>query len=223
MKKLLLTLCICLISLSLMQAKTFYADGPKSFKKVALTFDDGPGKATEKILEILKKQEVRATFFMLGVSIIDNPGLAKVVLNAGHEIANHTYGHINFYAYKNEDKALKMEQEILKTESIIKNALGVKTYLVRFPHGYAKKDSIEVAEKLGYYVINWSFGTDWKDIPAYEMYLKYKNAITDGAIFLMHDLFRNEKVLSFLDTFIDDIKNKGYEIVTISELLDIKN
>jgi peptidoglycan/xylan/chitin deacetylase (PgdA/CDA1 family) len=206
-----------------MQAKTFYTDGPKSFKKVALTFDDGPGKATEKILEILKKQEVRATFFMLGVSIIDNPGLAKVVLNAGHEIANHTYGHINFYAYKNEDKALKMEQEILKTESIIKNALGVKTYLVRFPHGYAKKDSIEVAEKLGYYVINWSFGTDWKDIPAYEMYLKYKNAITDGAIFLMHDLFRNEKVLSFLDTFIDDIKNKGYEIVTISELLDIKN
>ncbi|MDR2066888.1 MAG: polysaccharide deacetylase family protein [Endomicrobium sp.] len=222
MKEILISLCICLFSFSLTQAKTFYSNGPKLSKKVALTFDDGPGKATGKILEILKEKNVKATFFMLGESVVNNPELAKAVLNDGHEIANHTYGHVNFYAYKNEDKILKMEQEILKAESVIKDTLGIKTFLVRFPYGYAKSDSIEVARKQGYYVINWSFGTDWKDRPASQMYLKYKNAIKNGAIFLMHDLFKNGKVISFLGDFIDDIKNKGYEIVTISEILDIK-
>jgi peptidoglycan/xylan/chitin deacetylase (PgdA/CDA1 family) len=222
-KKILLTLCTCLLSLSLIQAKTFYSDGPKLSKKVALTFDDGPGKATEKILKILKEKKVKATFFMLGVSVANRPALAKAVLNAGHEIANHTYGHINFYAYKNKDKMLKMEQEILKAESVIRDVVGINTFLLRFPHGYAKKDAIEIARKLGYYMINWSLGTDWQNMTADEMYLKYKNAIKNGAIFLMHDLFKNEKVISFLDAFIDDIRNKGYEIVTISELLGIKN
>ena len=159
---------------------------------------------------------------MLGVSVASNPALAKTILNKGHEIANHTYKHINFYAYEGENKFFKMEQEILKAEDIIKNTLGVKTFLVRFPNGYAREDAISTSKKLGYYVINWSFGTDWKDILASQMYLKYKKAITSGAIFLMHDLFKNEKVISFLGDFIDDIKNEGYEIVTISELLDIK-
>ncbi|MDR1417940.1 MAG: polysaccharide deacetylase family protein [Endomicrobium sp.] len=222
MKKILLALFFCLFNLSIIQGRTFYANGNKLEKKVALTFDDGPGKATKKILEILKEKEVKATFFMLGVSVVDNPALAKMVLDAGHEIANHTYGHINFYSYKNEDKNLKMEREILKAESVIKNILGIKTFLVRFAHGYAKQDSIQVASKWGYYVINWSFGTDWQSMPANEMYLKYKNAISNGAIFLMHDLSKNEKVISFLGDFIDDIKNKGYEIVTVTQLLDIK-
>ena len=223
MKKILLTLLFCLFNLSIIEAKTFYTDGNKLEKKVVLTFDDGPGKVTKKILEILKQKKVKATFFMLGASVVDNPSLAKTVLDAGHEIANHTYGHINFYTYKNEDKSLKMEQEILQTESVIENILGVKTFLVRFPYGYAKQDSIQVASKLGYYVINWSFGTDWQNMPANEMYLEYKNAISNGAIFLMHDLFENEKVISFLGDFIDDIKNSGYDIVTVSQLLDIKN
>ncbi|MDR0724363.1 MAG: polysaccharide deacetylase family protein [Endomicrobium sp.] len=223
MKKIVLVLLVFLFNLSVAQAKTFYADGNKLEKRVALTFDDGPGKATEKILEILKQKEVKATFFMLGVNVVDNPSLAKAVLDAGHEIANHTYRHINFYAYINEDKDLKMEKEILQAESVIENILGIKTFLVRFPYGYAKQDSIQVASKLGYYVINWSFGTDWQNMPANEMYLKYKNAISNGAIFLMHDLFKNEKIISFLGDFIDDIKNRGYEIVTVSQLLDIKN
>ncbi|MDR3125317.1 MAG: polysaccharide deacetylase family protein [Endomicrobium sp.] len=222
MKGILISLSICLFSFSLLQAKTFYADGSRLKKKVALTFDDGPGKATEKILEILQEKNVKATFFMLGISVANNPDLAKTILNKGHEIANHTYGHVNFYAYESENKFLKMEQEILKAEDIIKNTLGVKTFLVRFPYGYAREDAIATSKKLGYYVINWSFGTDWKDMPASQMYLKYKNAITSGAIFLIHDLFNNGKVISFLGDFIDDIKNKGYEIVTISELLDVK-
>ncbi|WP_096525915.1 hypothetical protein [Candidatus Endomicrobiellum trichonymphae] len=65
-------------------------------------------------------------------------------------------------------------------------------------------------------------GCDWKKITAGEIYDKYKKAIKNSAIFLMHDLYENEKVLSFLSDFIDDIKQMGYEIVSVSELLNLE-
>jgi peptidoglycan/xylan/chitin deacetylase (PgdA/CDA1 family) len=202
------------------QTKTFYAEGSKDIRKVSLTFDDGPGKATEKILGILKENNIKATFFMLGVRVQNDPEGAKAVLASGHEIANHTYEHINFYTYKGEDKAIKIEKELLKSEKIIRDTLGVKPVLARFPYGYAKPDALTTAKNNGYYVINWSFGTDWENMSAEEMHAKYKEAIKNGAIFLMHDLSKNDKVLSFLSVFISEIKEAGYEIVTVSELLN---
>jgi peptidoglycan/xylan/chitin deacetylase (PgdA/CDA1 family) len=204
------------------QIGSLYCEGSKNTKKVALTFDDGPGKATEKILEILKENNIKATFFMLGVRVQNDPKRAKTVLASGHEIANHTYEHINFYAYKGEDKAIKIEKELLRGEKIIKDVLGVKPVLVRFPHGYSKPDAITIAKNNGYSVINWSFGTDWEKMSAQEMHTRYRKAIKNGAIFLMHDLPKNDKVLSFLGAFISEIKEAGYEIVTISELLNFK-
>jgi len=204
------------------QAKVFYVCGPKDVKKISLTFDDGPGEATEKILKILKQKNVKATFFMLGIRVENNPNIAKAVVLAGHEIANHTYGHVNFYVYKNKDKINKIEKELLKAESIINNILNIKTFLVRFPYGYAECDAIKVAERNGYYVVNWNFGIDWKNMSADKMYEEYTGAIKSGAIFLMHDLPKNDKVLSFLGKFIDKIIAEGYEIVTLSKLLDLR-
>jgi peptidoglycan/xylan/chitin deacetylase (PgdA/CDA1 family) len=212
---------ICLI-VCFSNAKTFYADGSPNVKKIALTFDDGPGKATARILEILKEKNVKATFFMLGVRVENDTETAKKVVLMGHEIGNHTYGHINFYGYKNNDKKSKMEKEILHTKKVIKGKLGIDTKLMRFPHGYSKPDGLEVAQKLGYYVINWSFGIDWQNLSAEEMHQKYKQAIRNGTIFLMHDLPKNEKILSFLEEFIDEIRSQGYEIVTVSELLNLE-
>jgi peptidoglycan/xylan/chitin deacetylase (PgdA/CDA1 family) len=203
-------------------SKTFYANGCPRVKQVALTFDDGPGKATKKVLEILKEKNVKATFFMLGVRVENDTETAKEVAAAGHEIGNHTYGHINFYSYKGADKISKIEREILKAKKIIKDKLGVETYLIRFPHGYSKPEGLEVAQKQGYCVINWSFGMDWENISVQEMHIKYKQAIKNGAIFLMHDLPKNSKILSFLGNFIDEIMADGYEIVTVSELLNLK-
>ncbi|MDR2436792.1 MAG: polysaccharide deacetylase family protein [Endomicrobium sp.] len=212
---------ICLI-VCFSNAKTFYADGSPNVKKVALTFDDGPGKATARILEILKEKNVKATFFMLGGRVENDTETAKKVVLMGHEIGNHTYGHINFYVYKNNDKKSKMEKEILHAKKVIKDKLGIDTKLMRFPYGYSKPDGLEVAQKLGYHVINWSFGIDWQNLSAEEMHQKYKQAIRNGTIFLMHDLPKNEKVLSFLEEFIDEIRSQGYEIVTVSELLNLE-
>jgi peptidoglycan/xylan/chitin deacetylase (PgdA/CDA1 family) len=203
-------------------AKTFYANGYPEIKQVALTFDDGPGKATKRVLEILKEKNVKATFFMLGVRVENYTETAKEVAAAGHEIGSHTYEHVNFYSYKVADKISKMEREILQAKNVIKDKLGVDTYLMRFPYGYSKPDGLEVAQKQGYYVINWSFGIDWENISAQEMHIKYKRAIKNGAIFLMHDLPKNDKILSFLGNFIDEIRAEGYEIVTVSELLNLK-
>jgi peptidoglycan/xylan/chitin deacetylase (PgdA/CDA1 family) len=201
--------------------KVFYAEGTEKSKKVALTFDDGPGKTTDKILAILKDKKVKATFFMLGSKAAKKPAAAKKVAEEGHEIANHTYDHVNFFKYDGQDKAEKIKDELLKSEEAIEKASGVKPYLVRYPYGYAKPDAIQIAKENGYYVINWYFGCDWNiELTDEEMYEKYVGAIKSGAIFLMHD--SNTKSVNILADFIDKLKEEGYEIVPVGELLGIK-
>ncbi|WP_172412882.1 polysaccharide deacetylase family protein [Candidatus Endomicrobiellum trichonymphae] len=126
--------------------KTFYSNGSEYIGKVALTFDDSPSKSTEKKLEILgEKNNVKASFFMLGINVWKNPASAKAVVEAGHEIANHTYRHINFYTYKDKDKTGKIEKELLHSGNIIiKEVTGVEPFLVRFPYGYSKPDAEKV-------------------------------------------------------------------------------
>jgi peptidoglycan/xylan/chitin deacetylase (PgdA/CDA1 family) len=221
MKKILVFFLLFCFTLCHAQTKVFYADGPGKDKKVALTFDDGPGKTTKKILEILDEKQVKATFFMLGNRVVKNPEAAKEIAQKGHEIANHTYGHVNFFKYEGEDKAGKIKDELLKSEKVIEKITGAKPFLVRYPHGYSRKDAISAAQENGYYVINWSFGADWDlKLTSEEMYKKYAGAIKNGAIFLMHD--SNTKAAVILADFIDEIKKNGYEIVTVSELIGLK-
>ena len=201
--------------------KIFYSDGARNLKKIALSFDDGPGANTEKILEILKEKGVKATFFMMGSKVVKNPKTAKQVAEEGHEIANHTYGHINFYTYDGENKREKIESELMNSHEVIQNVTGIKPFLVRYPHGYSRPDAIETARKNGYYVINWTFGCDWDfKLSSEELYEKYVGAIKNGGLFLMHDT--NTKAAAILAGFIDTIKDKGYEIVTVGEILDLQ-
>jgi peptidoglycan/xylan/chitin deacetylase (PgdA/CDA1 family) len=200
----------------------FYSHGSKNVKQVALTFDDGPGASTLKVLEILKEKGVKATFFMLGIQARRNPNDSKRVAQDGHEIGTHTYGHMNFYAYKSEDKPEVLESELVSSVEIIEQNTGVKPFLARFPYGYSGTDTFELAQKRGFYVINWTFGCDWRqDIGVEEMLAEYLKALENGAIFLMHDAPKNAKILSFLADFIDAVRKEGYEIVTVSRLLGL--
>jgi peptidoglycan/xylan/chitin deacetylase (PgdA/CDA1 family) len=220
--KIFIALVIIFLSLSLPcgAAQNFYTRGNANSNEVALTFDDGPGLNTQKILDILKEKNVKATFFMLGTSVKKRPLTAKKVAEAGHEIANHTYNHINFSEYTDADKKEKFETELLTTQSEIEKATGVKPRLVRSPNGYNTSDARRIASANGYTMINWTFGCDWDiSLTAREMHAKYKAAITPGAIFLMHDLSSDYRVPSFLAQFIDDIRAKGLEPVTVSKLL----
>ncbi|MDR0486415.1 MAG: polysaccharide deacetylase family protein [Elusimicrobiota bacterium] len=200
----------------------FYSKGPGNIKKISLTFDDGPGRSTDFVLKLLKEKNVKATFFLLGTQVEKNPKLAKRILEEGHEIGNHTYSHLNFYSYSESSRAEVIERELMKSGKILSRVLGINPRLVRYPNGYSKPDALEIAERYGYKVINWSFGEDWKrKIKNGQMYSQYLRAVSNGAILLFHDTHKNSKSLSFLPKLIDEIKKRKYEIATVSELLSL--
>ncbi len=227
MKKIILALLLLIVNLSLVTFPLFAQDvknkvitvGSGRNKLIALTFDDGPGLNTEEILKILDDKQVKATFFMLGNSIEKRPDLVKEVYSKGHEIANHTYNHINFFKYKEEDIKEKLEEELLKTQELIKSIIDYETKLVRYPYGYSRKEALEVAKKNNYKVINWTFGIDWKKMSKDEMLEQYLANIKLGYIFLMHDLPKNSKVTEILPILIDEAKKKNYKFVTVSEII----
>jgi len=202
------------------EEKEFFTIGSKQNKLVALSFDDGPGSNTKEILKILDEKKVKATFFMLGTSVEKRPKLVKEIYSKGHEIANHTYSHVNFFKYKEKDIEAKIQEELLHTQDLIKDIIGYKTNLVRFPYGYSRQEALEIAEDNGYKVINWTFGIDWnKNLSTDEMLEQYLENIKSGYIFLMHDLPKNPKVIKILPILIDEAKKKGYTFVTVSEII----
>ena len=105
------------------QAGKFYYQGHTKEKIIALTFDDGPGVFTPRILDLLKEHHIRATFFMLGDQIQPYAAIAKEVAGAGHELGNHTYTHTNFNTAKTADRE-KFVKELDQTEAEIFKATG---------------------------------------------------------------------------------------------------
>ena len=208
--------------LSAAEGGAFYAQGPRDKKTVSLTFDDGPGLYTEKILEILGRYGVKATFFMEGSQVERYPDIARKVREGGHEIGNHTYSHKNFYAYVKPDHEKVLVEEIERSETFIRQATGVAPYLLRMPHGYMRSWIKPVAARKGYVIVNWTFGCDWKKMSSEELIAAYVKSIQRGAIFLMHDGGKNrQRTADALPALIEAIQKQGYEIVPVGELLNL--
>ncbi|MFH0947805.1 MAG: polysaccharide deacetylase family protein [Elusimicrobiota bacterium] len=201
----------------------FYIDGLSSKKWVALTFDDGPRPGVlDKILETLKKENVKATFFILGSNIKTYPKYVKKYIEYGHEIGNHTYAHLNYYQLKKKKSFEEIEQifskEIDDTETVIKKLTGVKPFFMRMPNGFISPTVRKVAKEKKYVVVNWTFGCDWNKNTKEELVQKYLRSVKPGAIFLFHE---KKITAEALPEIIGGIKKKGYEIVTLSEILGI--
>lgn len=222
MKKIVYILLLLVITTSLYAEQTFFTRGSLNAKEVALSFDDGPGLNTKDILKILDKKDVKATFFLLGSSVAKRPKLVKDIYSKGHELANHTYNHMNFFRYDEEnDKKEKIKEEILQCQDLIKDITGFRTKLVRFPHGYLKDDAIGIARETNYKIINWTFGIDWeRDLSQEEMLEFYLENAKPGTIFLMHDLLKNTTITKMLPEFIDKLKSKGYKFITVGEMIN---
>jgi len=204
----------------------FYTNGPKDGGRfVALTFDDGPGQMTPDFLAVLEKQKVKATFFMSGSQVKYHPEEAKLVAKAGHEIGSHTTVHRGYHKIKViDEKAIKiLTDDIKQTEAVLSTTIGIKPHLLRFPYGYCKKWAIDVCAKLGYDVINWSYGYDWTKLSDQQLLDYYVKNSAPGAIILMHDGWKVNRVLALLPKIIEDIRAKGYEFVTVSELLKLED
>lgn len=200
-----------------------FTDGSKNKKAVAFTFDDGPGPKTREILDILKKYNVRVTFFMLGDQVKRYPEIAQEVKKSGHEIGNHTYGHINFFRYKTITDKVKnlLYDEIIKTEELIQQTCDESTYILRLPHGYCKPWVQSLAKEQGYYLVNWTFGCDWQKISSEKMLQSYLKRIHPGTILLMHDGWPKPPIVNILPQLIEETQKRGLEIVPVGELLEL--
>lgn len=195
----------------------FYS-GKKNDMVIALTFDDGPHPSqTLKILDILDKYGIKATFFAIGVNAEYYSESIKEAVARGHEIGNHTYSHPKLD--KLDSNALK--QEILRSEKSIYDVCGYKTDLMRPPEGLVGTDLKEIARDLGYKVILWDIDTrDWAHTSPYEISRNVLKNVSSGDIILMHDYIgKNSPTAEAIELFIPKLLDMGYRFVTVSELI----
>lgn len=189
-------------------------------KLVALTFDDGPWpKTTEDILATLKKENIKATFFMIGQPLKSFPEIGKKVVADGHEIANHTVHH-----WYHKMGAVLAKREIDDTNTIIKDYLNVKTNYFRPPGGVLNNGLADYAHQLNDAVLMWSVdsGDSQPRRPAPATIVKnIMSQVKPGGIVLMHDGGgSHEGTAKALPEVIKRLRAEGYQFVTTTELLD---
>lgn len=188
-------------------------------KAVALTFDDGPKKGvTERILKTLEKHNAKATFFVLGKNAKSNKKLIKAESNAGHEIAIHSYDHTNYGSLSNK----KIKSQNNRTSKIIKKITGKAPTLIRTPYGvYSER----ISRAMNMPIILWSVDTlDWDRRTDKQKKLTIKSATKKtkhGDIVLLHDI--HPTTADVLDEILTKLTKKGFEFVTVSEIIEGMN
>ena len=178
---------------------------------IALTFDDGPGKHTERLLDMLKANNAKATFFMVGQSLDGDYGyLVNRMNEEGHELGNHTYAHADLTVLSEEE----VRSEFGRVDDIVGEFLpGVRTALTRPPYG-AKNEA--VLSNIDTPAVFWNVDTnDWQTRNA-EMIAEVAIGAKDGSIILMHDI--HQETVDACETIIPKLIEAGYELVTVSEL-----
>ena len=184
----------------------------QAHSEVALTFDDGPSpKYTPLLLDGLKERNVRATFFLLGKNVKENQELVQRMQAEGHLLGNHTYNHVQL----NKIPETTARQEILKTNNEIYEATGKYPEYMRPPYGAWKKNMELCVEMLPVF---WDIDTlDWKSQNVDAILKAAGEEPEDGSIILMHDEYQTSVEAALL--IIDRLKEKGYEFVTVDELI----
>lgn len=186
-------------------------------KKIAISFDAAWGAEDfPKIIEILDKHKVKTTFFMTGEWVEKNPECVKLLVEKGHDLGNHSATHPDMTKLTKE----KQREEIQKVHEVVKKLTGYEMELFRPPYGAYNNDVIRTCYELGYYPVQWSVDSlDWQDLSATEIINKVCNhkALDKGAIILCHNGAKH--TAEALDEMLTNLKNQGYEIVPISELI----
>lgn len=180
-------------------------------KYVALTFDDGPSRFTKEIIDLLKKYEYNATFFVLGNKLnVDYTDILKESINNGNEIGIHGFSHKSFTRLKTE----ALEEEITKSKKYVYNLTEYMPNLVRPPYGNINNNIRNL--NLGPYIL-WNNDTlDWKLRDTKKIYERLINSIEENNIILMHDTYLT--TYKALELILPYLKENNYEVVTVSTL-----
>lgn len=187
--------------------------GGTGTKAVALTFDDGPGPYTPQILNILAQYDVKATFFMVGIVVEQHPDIARMVVNHGHAIGNHTMHHRNLATLNAEG----MASEVTEGAKAVKKATGVDTRVFRPPGGRYNDTTIQILNQQGYKLAMWSIDPrDWNNARSADIQQHILNHVRDGSIILLHDGGGNrQETVKALPGIISALQSRGYSFVTL--------
>lgn len=195
--------------------------GKISGKMVALTFDDGPSKIyTPQVLAVLKKYNIKATFFMCGQQVTYFPELVKQVSSEGHEIANHSFSHPNLYKDKSK-RGAAMAAEVEKTNKLLEKLVMIKPAYFRSPYNYRDVETVKAINDLGLIYLGWTFSVrDWEKPAPEAMINIFNKNLIPGSIVLLHDGGGNRtNTVAALPGIIKSARKKGYKFVTLGEIL----
>ena len=186
-------------------------------KQVALSCDAAWGNEdTGRILDILKKHDVKVTFFMTGGWVESYPDDVKAILAAGHDLGNHSENHKNMSQLSDEE----CKEELMKVHTKVQELTGYEMCLFRPPYGDYDNHVITNAHDCGYYPIQWSIDSlDWKDYGANDIVARVveSDKLNNGAIILMHN--GAKYTADALEAVVTGLQEKGYEIVPVSQLI----
>lgn len=184
-------------------------------KKVAISFDAAWGAdKTPELLEILKENNIKTTFFLVGFWVKDYPEMAKRIVVEGHEIGNHSSTHPNMGGLSEE----KILNELTQTHKIIKDYTGYEAKLFRPPFGDYSNRLIKTCRDFGYEVIQWDVDSlDWKDLSASAITDRVVKRVKPGSIVLFHN--NGKHTADALPGILQAFKEEGFSVVPISELL----
>lgn len=184
-------------------------------KKIAISFDAAWGSdKTEKILQILDEQGIKANFFLVGMWVDKNEELVKEIDQKGHEIGTHSNTHPDFVKLSKE----QMELELETSKKKITNITGKEVTLFRAPYGSYNNTVLTIAENKGLKTIQWDVDSlDWKGISAGQIAGNVIKKVQSGSIILCHN--NAEHIVEALPSILTTLKANGYKFVTIGELL----
>ena len=211
-------------------------NGPTDAKVVALTYDDGPNPPyTDAILDVLKRERIHATFFLVGEAVDAFPDVVRREERDGNALGNHTWEHEHLIV---ESRA-KVRESLLATDAAIYRASGVRTHLMRPPFGSRDWLVLQEARSLGYTPVMWSvpLARDWEYPSATVIATRILKYVGDGSIIVLHDgnrgivcgrngiakhvCDRNSDIAA-TRIIIETLKRRGYRFVTIPELIDLR-
>src|ERR1700687_2469679 len=158
---------------------------PRGSKQIALTYDDGPNDPhTLRLLDVLAKHDLRATFFLIGRYVQERPEIAREIVKAGHIVGNHTFMH-PLLIFKS---AGKIREELSRCRNALQGAIGGHSNLFRPPFGGRRPAVLRIARELGLEPVMWDVtGYDWNAAPAGASAQKVAKQIRGGDIILLHD------------------------------------
>ena len=181
----------------------------------AITFDDGPGPHTPRLLGILRERNIKATFFVLGSRAARYPQTMRAIAAEGHEVGNHTYSHVNLRNLAPETQ----RDEIARTDAALLE-LGIPVRYLRPPYGRYDKNTLEQAAIENLPIVMWSIDSrDWQSPrqPMARVLPRSSSGKVHG-VFLFHDNHRS--TVDAMPRILDDLAAAGCQFVTLSEYLD---